>query len=270
MPEAANGFQPPRTHHRRSTNRRMDSDAQQRNPSDDRKINTQPAPDSQNAMSEAASGFQPPRTHRRRIAHRRMDTGAKQRNPSDDRKINTKPTPDSQIAMSEAASGFQPPRTHRTRTANRRMDSGAQQRNPSGDRKINTQTHARQSDRHVGSRKRIPTSKNHIGAEPHTGGWIATRSNAIRRAIARSTPSPRQTFRPPRRKPQADSNLHQPHHRKTANRRMDSDAKQRNPSSDRKINTQPAPDIQTATPEAASGFQPPSATPPKNRQPEDG
>jgi hypothetical protein len=40
----------------------MDSGAQQRNPSDDRKINTQPAPDSQNAMSEAASGFQPPKT----------------------------------------------------------------------------------------------------------------------------------------------------------------------------------------------------------------
>jgi hypothetical protein len=42
------------------------------------------------------------------------------------------------------------------------MDSGAKQRNPSDDRKINTQTRARHPDRHVGSRKRIPTASEHI------------------------------------------------------------------------------------------------------------
>ncbi|CAE6912810.1 conserved protein of unknown function [Pseudomonas marincola] len=33
----------------------------QRNPSGNRKINPNPAPDNQTVMSEAASGFQPPR-----------------------------------------------------------------------------------------------------------------------------------------------------------------------------------------------------------------
>jgi hypothetical protein len=51
---------------------------------------------------------------------------------------------------------------------------------------------------------------------------------------------------------------------------MDSGAQQRNPSDDRKINRKPAPYSQTAMSEAASGFQPPSNTPTKNRQPEDG
>ncbi|CAE6912827.1 conserved protein of unknown function [Pseudomonas marincola] len=51
---------------------------------------------------------------------------------------------------------------------------------------------------------------------------------------------------------------------------MDSGAQQRNPSSNRKINPKPAPDRQIAVSEAASGFQPPSNTPQKNRQPEDG
>jgi len=239
-------------------NRRMDSDAKQRNPSGNRKINSKPAPGIQTVMSEAASGFRPPRTHHRRTANRRMDSGAKQRNPSGDRKINTQPASYSQIAMSEAASGFQPPSN---RYAGETQTGGwiAARSNAIRRAIARSTPNPRQTFRPP-CRKPQADSNLHerTTEEPHTGGWIAARSNAIRRAIARSTPNPRQAVRPSCRKPQADSNRHQTHQRRTANRRMDSGAKQRNPSGNRKINPKPAPDRQTAMSEAASGFQPPS------------